>query len=94
MRIKKKELINILEYAYRMSRVISPYEAEKVGLNGFDGAVCDFYNELIEKIEKGEDINLNEKSNNEFLSLQYECMKKDVEDEMMQHDNSEYDIAD
>ena len=80
MRIKKKELINILEYAYRMSRVISPYEAEKVGLHRFDGAVCEFYKELIDEIENGKNINLNEKFSNEFLSLQYECMTIDIEE--------------
>lgn len=94
MVIKKEDLINILEYSYRMSRVVSPYEAEKVGLNGFDGAVCEFYKELIDKIEKDEDINLNEKSNNEFLRLQYECMKKDIEDRIVEHDDIDYDITD
>jgi len=86
MGIKKEELINILKYAYLMSRVISPIEAQKVGLNGFDGAVCDFYKALVEKLQNDEEINLSEKLDDEFVNLQYECMKKDVEDQSIEYD--------
>ncbi len=86
---KKEELINILKYSYLMSRAIEPISAEKIGLQlaGYD-EISDFYKDIIDKIEKGENINFNGSCNgdNQYLKQIYESMKKDVENKDIECD--------
>lgn len=69
--IKKEELINILKYAYFMSRVVSPISAKRVGLYNTGGEICDFYKYLIEAIEKDEPLDFSKDPEDDFLSSVY-----------------------
>ena len=77
--LKKEELINILKYAYFMSMVVAPINARKVGLNKAGGLIPEFYQYLVEALEKGEQINLSRDPENDILSDVYQnCIVPDV----------------
>lgn len=77
--VKKEELINILKYAYFMSMVVAPINARKVGLNKAGGLIPEFYQYLVEALEKGEQINLSRDPENDILSDIYQnCIVPDV----------------
>lgn len=81
--MNNEELIILLKYAYSMSRVVSPMGAEREGLRHFDGAICDFYREIVTELEKNKKINIQE---DEFLSLVYKDMKEDLGDRDIEYD--------
>lgn len=93
--IKKEELITILKYAYFMAKVVSPISAKQVGLYNCDGAICDFYRFIVERLEKNEKIDI---TNDEFLGLVYKDMKKDIANRNIEYDGfffatiEEYDL--
>lgn len=77
--LKKEELINILKYAYFMSMVVAPINARKVGLNKAGGLIPEFYQYLVEALEKGEQIDLSKDPENDILSDIYQnCIVPDV----------------
>lgn len=74
VKMNKEELINILKYAYFMSRVVAPIHAHKVGLYHIDGSICDFYQSLVERIEADKQFDLNDlsdDSDDQFLAIMY-----------------------
>ncbi len=77
--LKQEELINILKYAYFMSMVVAPINARKVGLNKVGGLIPEFYQYLVEALEKGEQIDLSKDPENDILSDIYQnCIVPDV----------------
>lgn len=82
--LSKEELINILKYSYYMSRLIRPISAKQSGLElaGY-GEICDFYREIVCKLEKDESIDL---KNDEFLKDIYDSIKNDVSEKDIEYD--------
>lgn len=77
--LKQEELINILKYAYFMSMVVAPINARKVGLNKAGGLIPEFYQYLVEALEKGEQIDLSKDPENDILSDIYQnCIVPDA----------------
>ena len=84
--LKKEELINILKYAYFMSMVVAPINARKVGLNKVGGLIPEFYQYLVEALEKDEQINLSRDPENDILSDVYQnCIVPDVGERDLTH---------
>ncbi len=90
--LKKEELINILKYSYWMSRIIAPISAERIGLElaGYD-EISEFYKDIINKIEKDENIDFNDECN-QYLKSVYESMKRDVANKDIEYDGMFYFI--
>lgn len=51
VKMDKDKLVLIIEYAYLMSRHISP-----VNIHGFDGMMCDFYRQMSCQISNSDNI--------------------------------------
>ena len=86
--MKKDDLIIILKYAYCMSRLISPREAERYGLQlAGDSTIGEFYQTIIEKIEKNEKIDFTENCNDEFLKEIYKTMKEEMSERDIEYDD-------
>lgn len=78
--LKKEELINILKYAYFLSTLVAPINAKKAGLYKADGAIPDFYQYLVEALERDESIDLSKDSDEDILSDVYQnCIVPDVD---------------
>ncbi|MBE5820197.1 MAG: hypothetical protein E7310_05235 [Clostridiales bacterium] len=74
--LKREELITILKYASFMYKCVNPMTAEKIGLNNCYDNVSAFYNGIIEKLEKDEEIEIDQE---EYLKELYQQIKKDVD---------------
>lgn len=84
--LKKEELINILKEAYFMSMVVAPINARKVGLNKVGGLIPEFYQYLVEALEKDEQINLSRDPENDIISDVYQnCIVPDVGERDLTH---------
>lgn len=73
--LKKEELITMMKYASFMYKCINPKSAEKVGLNNCYDNVSAFYNDIIEKLENDEEIEIEQ---DEVLKELYSLIKVDV----------------
>ena len=78
--LKKEELINILKYSYFLSTLVAPINAKKVGLNKASGLIPEFYQYLVEALEKDKPIDLSGDPDENILSDVYQnCIVPDVD---------------
>nr|DAO95478.1 MAG TPA: Protein of unknown function (DUF1351) [Caudoviricetes sp.] len=67
-KVKKEDLIKILQYCGHIARLVSPADATKYGLNNFDGAISDFIRNVIYHITNNQEINLHSSDKENFAT--------------------------
>ena len=72
-----KEIGIILKYCHELSRLVSPADASRYGLNSFDGSVCDFLKDISYSLLYGEPVDIH---NDEFYAPIFENMKAELKE--------------
>ena len=75
-KLNNNQLANILIYCSRLAELVAPKLAHQVGLNSFDGKICDLIKDLGVAYLNEEKFNLFE---DEFYSEIFSRMKEDLD---------------
>lgn len=72
-----REIGIILKYCHELSRLVSPADASRYGLNSFDGSVCDFLKDISYSLLYREPVDIH---NDEFYAPIFENMKAELKE--------------
>ena len=72
-----KEIGIILKYCHELSRLVSPVDASRDGLNSFNSSVCDFLKNISYSLLYGEPVDIH---NDEFYAPIFENMKAELKE--------------